>query len=78
MKDISTQKIKSLSNLSLGFEEILDCFVDVEIRDVNVIKTPTGTSQEGQKLTGYKAVIEGYLLRKIEYIAEEPTSIIIL
>ncbi|MBW4829552.1 MAG: DUF3794 domain-containing protein, partial [Clostridiaceae bacterium] len=43
--------------------------VDIEIINTKVIKTPVSTSLEGQKLTGFKLIVEGMLNQKVEYIA---------
>lgn len=73
-KQFSIEEFLTIPEQKPCAEEILNCLVDVEIKSIRIIKTPKGKSIEGQVLTGYKAVITGKLLQKIEYVADEPTQ----
>lgn len=53
-------------------EQIIKVSGELEIRSRKVIKTPKGTSMEGQLLTGWKLVIEGVVKLIIQYVADEP------
>lgn len=53
-------------------EQIVKVSGELEIRSKKVVKTPKGTSLEGQLLTGWKLVIEGFVKLKIQYVADEP------
>lgn len=55
-------------------EELLSVMVDAKIVSLRIIKTPEGTSQEGQTLTGRKLSIELELKQKVKYIADEPSQ----
>lgn len=52
-------------------EDIITVSADVVIISTTIIKTPISTSYEGQHLTGYKAIVEGKIVQKIEYIAKD-------
>ncbi|MGL5086327.1 MAG: hypothetical protein ACRC68_11535 [Clostridium sp.] len=52
-------------------ERILDVMVWPEIENVNLIETEKGMSNEGQKLTGIKLVVEVRLKEKVTYVALE-------
>ncbi len=53
-------------------EQILKVIAEVEITSTRIIETPKGTSLEGQILTGWKVIIEGNLIQKIQYVADCP------
>jgi uncharacterized repeat protein (TIGR01451 family) len=53
-------------------EQILNTMVDIVITDTKVIETIKGISIEGQKLTGFKLIVEGKLNQKVEYVAALP------
>src|SRR5680860_763733 len=53
-------------------ETLLDVMAHVEITSTTIIKTPVVTSFEGQRLTGWKMIVEGKLIQKITYIADVP------
>lgn len=55
-------------------EQIVKVISEIKIKSTKVIKTPKGTSLEGQILTGWKLVIEGSIAQKIQYVADEPTQ----
>jgi uncharacterized repeat protein (TIGR01451 family) len=55
-------------------EDILDSIVSVFVATTTLIKTPIGKSYEGQNLTGWKVIVQGKLLIKIKYVADEATQ----
>ncbi|MGL5086326.1 MAG: hypothetical protein ACRC68_11530 [Clostridium sp.] len=55
-------------------ERLLDVMVWPEIENVNLIDTEKGMSNEGQKLTGVKLVVEVRLKAKVTYVAQETTQ----
>lgn len=52
-------------------EQIVKVWAHPCIKCEKLVKTPVGTSLEGQTITGYKYLIEGYITLKIEYVALE-------
>ncbi|MBW4829587.1 MAG: hypothetical protein KZY61_09385, partial [Clostridiaceae bacterium] len=68
-KQLSKEEYVKISAQKPDAEEILNTLVDIEIINTKVIKTPVSTSLEGQKLTGFKLIVEGMLNQKVEYIA---------
>lgn len=55
-------------------EQIVKVVAEVTITNTRVIKTPKATSLEGQRLTGFKLIVEGELKQKIEYVANVPSQ----
>ncbi|MGL4450022.1 MAG: hypothetical protein ACRCTZ_02385 [Sarcina sp.] len=55
-------------------ERVLDivCFADIE--NYKLIETDIGNSQEGQRLTGEKLVVEVNIKEKLTYVADEPSQ----
>lgn len=52
-------------------ERILKVDTQVFIDDYKIIKTPVGTSLEGQVLTGYKVIVSGRIKNIIMYVADQ-------
>lgn len=73
-KQLSVQETVCLPIAKPDIEQIVKIIVQASITSTRVIVTPIGTSAEGQKLTGFKLVVEGSMLQKIEYVADEPTQ----
>ncbi|MFD3156305.1 DUF3794 domain-containing protein [Haloimpatiens sp. FM7330] len=73
-KQISIQENLSIPVTKPDMEQIVKVMCEVYITNTRVIKTPKATSLEGQKLTGWKVIIEGEIKQKIEYSAHEPTQ----
>lgn len=73
-KQLSVQEVMSIPTVKPDVEQIVCVFAEIIIKYSNVIRTPRGTSVEGQKLTGYKLVVEGVIAQKVEYVADEPTQ----
>jgi hypothetical protein len=57
-----------------NIEQITKVIGEISIKSTKVIRTPKGVSLEGQQLTGWKLVIEGWIKIKLQYVADEPTQ----
>lgn len=73
-KQFTVQENLELPCAKPDIEQIIRVMADVKIISTRVIKTPVATSVEGQILTGFKLIVEGELIQKIEYVADEPTQ----
>lgn len=73
-KQLTVQENLTIPSVKPDVEQILRVIAEVVITDTRVIKTPVSISEEGQVLTGYKLLVEGELIQKIEYVADEPTQ----
>lgn len=73
-KQLTVQENLTIPAAKPDIEQIIRVMAETTITSTKIIKTPTGTSKEGQKLTGRKIIIEGMLHQKIEYVADEPTQ----
>lgn len=64
-------------------KDILKVNISTKVKEVKVVKTPVGTSVEGQTITGNKLMIIGEFILKTTYITEtkdkqvESTTVII-
>ncbi len=54
-----------------NIENLLDILVLPEVKDIKIIETIEGTSEEGQNLTGVKLNIELKIKEKITYVAND-------
>lgn len=52
-------------------EQVVKVWVTPCIISQKILKTPKGTSLEGQTVTGYKLLIDGDITIKVEYVALE-------
>ena len=66
-KHLNLQDNMSLGDSYLGIDYIVKFMGDIIIEDKRVIKTPVSTSLEGQRLTGWKLIVEGTIREKLEY-----------
>lgn len=73
-KQLNVEETLCLPQSKPDIEQIVKVISDLFIKSTKVIKTPKGTSLEGQKLSGFKIVIEGELKQKVQYVADEPTQ----
>lgn len=73
-KQFSVDENLTIPSQKPDAEDLLDVLAYIEITSTTLIKTPIVTSYEGQKLTGWKLIVEGKLKQKIVYIADEPTQ----
>ncbi|EJO5349532.1 DUF3794 domain-containing protein [Clostridium botulinum] len=71
-KQFNVEETVCLPRVKPDMEQILKVIADVEIKNTRVIKTPAGTSLEGQVLTGWKLIIEGKVNQKVQYVADLP------
>lgn len=55
-------------------EQIVKVWVTPCIVEKKIVRTPKGESLEGQKVTGYKCMISGDIVYKVEYVALECTQ----
>lgn len=77
MEDVTSFK---QSNIDLNFiipeckpdiEQITKVWVKVDTIHYEIVKTPVGTSYEGQTITGYKLLFIADVKLKVEYVADE-------
>lgn len=78
-KQLSVQENLELPCAKPDIEQITRVMADIRILRTKVIHTPgsaavPAVSFEGQMLTGNKLSVEGVLIQKIEYVADEPTQ----
>jgi uncharacterized repeat protein (TIGR01451 family) len=70
-KQFSVEEYVDIPRQKPTAEDILDVTANVVITDTHIIRTPKGTSYEGQQLTGLKLIVEGRLVQKVVYIAND-------
>lgn len=70
-KQINIQEYIEIPDIKPDIEEILDICIDIDIVYKDIIRTSKGTSYEGQKITGCKLLVAGFLKLHIQYIADE-------
>lgn len=73
-KEELINQVLSISCNKPDIERVLDISVWPEIQDIHLVETKVGTSNEGQRLSGYKLVIDVKLKEKVTYVADEPTQ----
>lgn len=73
-KQINEDHIFCLPKEKPNIEQIVKVWGEACIVDKEVIKTPIGTSVEGQNITGYKLIVCGDISLKIEYVACDLTQ----
>lgn len=73
-KQFNTDYVFCIPDVKPDIEQITKVWVDACVVDSEVIKTPVGTSLEGQNITGYKLLVCGDMNLKIEYVACEATQ----
>lgn len=66
-KHLNVQDNMILLDHHLNIEHIIKAMAEVSIEDKRLIKTPIATSLEGQRLTGWKLIVEGSIKEKLEY-----------
>ena len=71
-KQLNVEMIYGLPTAKPDIEQIVKVISELKIKNTHVIKTPVGVSLEGQQLTGWKMVVEGCILQKIQFVADEP------
>lgn len=73
-KQLNVEKSFCLPEAKPDIEQLVKAISSLKITSTSIIKTPKGTSLEGQLLTGWKLIIEGIITQKIQYVADEPTQ----
>jgi hypothetical protein len=73
-KQFTVQESLEIPCVKPDIEQIMRVIAEVVITHTRVITTPISLSYEGQVLTGRKLIVEGELIQKIEYVADEPTQ----
>lgn len=73
-KQFTVQENLVIPSVKPDIEQIVRVMAEVKITHTNVIITPISLSYEGQRLTGRKLIVEGELIQKIEYVADEPAQ----
>ncbi|WP_461204782.1 DUF3794 domain-containing protein [Clostridium sp. DL1XJH146] len=73
-KQLTVQENLVIPSVKPDVEQIVRVIAEVIITDKTLVKTPVSISAEGQILTGWKLIIEGELVQKIEYVADEATQ----
>lgn len=73
-KQINVDYIFCIPEQKPDIEQIVRVWADGCVVNTHLVKTPIGTSLEGQNVTGYKLLISGDISLKVEYVACEPTQ----
>lgn len=73
-KQFTVQETLTLPDAKPDIEQIVKVVAQAVITSTRLITTGTGTSLEGQILTGLKLIVEGEIRQKIEYVADECTQ----
>lgn len=73
-KQINLENTFCIPDQKPNIEQIDKVWVEGEIIDYEIVKTPVGESLEGQKLTGYKVLVCGEIKLKFQYTANETTQ----
>lgn len=73
-KQLTVQENLVIPSVKPDVEQIVRVIAEVVITSTRVVKTPKSISDEGQILTGWKLIVEGELVQKVEYVADEPTQ----
>lgn len=68
---INLEEVFCIPNQKPDMEQINKVWAEGVILDYKIVKTPIGTSLEGQVATGYKLLVCGDLKMKVEYVACE-------
>ena len=61
-------------NDKADIEQIIKVKTKASIENHKIVKTPIGTSLEGQKVTGHKLLVSGDISLKFEYVADDPAQ----
>lgn len=70
-KQFQIQEYLDIPKLKPDIEQIIGVNISAEIVSTNIISIPCSISSEGQKLTGYKMIVEGRIIQKVEYVADD-------
>ena len=70
-REVNLEHIFCIPDQKPNIEQVIKVWAEACILDTEIVKTPVGTSLEGQNLTGYKMLACGDIRLKIEYVACE-------
>lgn len=70
----SIEKSLILPNTKPNIKQIIKVTADANITNTRIIRTPISTSLEGQILTGWKVIVIGVIVYKIEYVSDDPSQ----
>ncbi|MCY6958955.1 hypothetical protein [Clostridium brassicae] len=73
-KELTVQENLVIPMQKPDIEQLLGVMVEAEVISTRVVETEKGISDEGQKLSGCKLIIELKLHEKVKYVADEPTQ----
>lgn len=73
-KQTNEDYVFCIPNQKPDIEQIVKVWVDGCVLDTELVKTPVGTSLEGQNMTGYKLLVCGDINLRVEYVALEETQ----
>lgn len=73
-RQINFESTFCVPNQKPDIEQIVKVYAETSICKYEIVKTPIGTSLEGQELTGYKLLICGDINYKIQYVADESSQ----
>jgi hypothetical protein len=71
-KQFNVEETVCIPDRKPDIEQVLKVIAKVNITSTRIIRTPIGTSLEGQILTGWKVIVEGEVEQKVQYVAELP------
>lgn len=73
-KEEAISEILSIPCPKPDIEKVLDLMVWPEVEDMEIVDTPQGVSNEGQRLSGVKLVVKIRLREKLTYVADDPAQ----
>ncbi|MGL5416305.1 MAG: SPOCS domain-containing protein [Clostridium sp.] len=73
-KEEAICEILTISAQKPDIERILDVVVWPSIENIKLVETEVGISVEGQRLSGYKVIVELRIKEKVTYVASEVTQ----
>ncbi len=71
---INTDYVFCIPDVKPDIEQIVKVFAKGCVVETEIVKTPKGTSLEGQNITGYKLLVCGDINLKVEYVACDKTQ----
>lgn len=75
-KQMNTDYVFCLPDAKPDIEQIIKVWIDACVISSKLVKTPVGTSLEGQTVTGYKLLISADISLKFQYVACDTTQTI--
>lgn len=71
-KQFNIEETVCIPDAKPDIEQVIKVIAKINITSTRIIKTPIGTSLEGQVLTGWKVIVEGEVDQKVQYVADLP------